>query len=326
MSAVLFAFALSLLGVFSIELPGAAAQGLDRFQRREGPAGAFFGGVLATVLATPCTAPLLGPALGFAFSQPPAVVFGFFMAIAAGLATPYVALSANPALLQFIPKPGPWMETFKKFLGLVLIGFVIWLLWVLGAQTGADGVIVALAFLFAVGVACMIFGWGFDLRAGHFRRWGTAMAAIALAAGAYAAMPGAYIAGLEREKARDEVGARQVVWEPFSYARVNELAAEGRPIFVDFTADWCLTCKVNENLILSRDDVEAEFLKHDFATLKVDWTNRDPEIALLLQRFGRAGVPMYLIFPAGRPSDYRLLPETFTPGMAIEALREAGLS
>jgi thiol:disulfide interchange protein len=184
-SAVILAFALSLLGVFTIELPGAVGGSLSGAAGREGPAGAFFNGVLATVLATPCTAPLLGPALGFAFSQPPAMVFLFFVFIATGLALPYVLLAANPGWLRFVPKAGPWMERFKQSMSFLLFATVIWLLWVLGKQTGYEGVISALIFLLAVGIACWVLGLGLEYGVRRERRTMAIAMAAALMAGGY---------------------------------------------------------------------------------------------------------------------------------------------
>jgi thiol:disulfide interchange protein/DsbC/DsbD-like thiol-disulfide interchange protein len=333
-SGVIVAFALSLLGVFTIDLPGAAGGTLEGAARREGPGGAFFNGVLATVLATPCTAPLLGPALGFAFSQPPAMVFLFFAFIATGLALPYVLLAANPGWLRFVPKPGMWMERFKQSMSFLLFATAIWLMWVLGKQTGYEGVISALIFLLLVGIACWVLGLGFDLGAKRGRRPLALVIAVALVVAGYFFFPERQIRLFNVIAAEEasagtmptpgaHVGANGIVWQPFSVERVNALAAEGKTIFVDFTADWCLTCKVNERTVLSTEAVAEAFRKHGVEALLADYTRRQPEITAILQSFGRAGVPMYVIFPAGRPEEVMLLPEVLTTGLVIEKIAEA---
>jgi thiol:disulfide interchange protein len=329
MSAVMFAFALSLFGLFTVELPGAAMQNLDSLQRREGPAGAFFNGVLATLLATPCTAPLLAPALGFAFSQTSAMIYVFFTAIALGLAAPYVLLAANPRLLKFVPKPGGWMETFKQIIGIPLVATVIWLLWVLGRTSGADGIIWTLCFLVLVGIACWMIGRTMESSYGAARRWTAYAIAGAIAVGGYFFFPERYLRAIGTSEAAAAPIASSVktdgglVWQPFSFDLVNELVAQNKTVFIDFTADWCWTCKVNENTVLKTEAVAAAFKEHEVELVIADYTRRDPAITRLLQQFGRAGVPMYLIFPAGKPQDYILLPEVLTPGIVKEALTNA---
>lgn len=332
-TAAIFAFGLSLFGVFTIDLPGAAGSGLASAAGRKGPAGDFLNGVLATVLATPCTAPLLGPALGFAFAQPPAQIVLFFLVIATGLAFPYVLLSARPGWLRFVPKPGLWMEHFKHAMGVLLMATVVWLLWVLGKQAGSDGIIAALSFLLAVGVACALLGWGFDLSAGPSRRSLAGAAALALIALGYflfperqlrrlAALPESAVAA-PGAAADASGGDGEIAWKPFSVEAVNALVAQDKTVFVDFTADWCLTCKVNERTVLSTTAVREAFRKYKVEALVADYTRRQPEITKILHDFGRAGVPMYVIFPAGRPESYMLLPEVLTPALVIEKLEEA---
>lgn len=328
MAAIMFAFALSLFGVFHVELPGAAMQNLDTLQRREGPAGAFFNGVLATLLATPCTAPLLAPALGFAFSQTAIMIFVFFTMIALGLAAPYVLLAANPKLLRFVPKPGGWMETFKQIIGIPLVATVIWLLWVLGRTSGADGIIWALSFLTLVGIGCWMIGRAIERSRTAARRWTSLAVAAAIMVGGYFIFPERYLRSIGAAESATsaqtaKAGEDGLVWQPFSFDLVNELAAQNKTIFVDFTADWCWTCKVNENTVLKTDAVTEAFKKHNVELVVADYTRRQPELTQVLQQFGRAGVPMYLVFPAGRPEDYIVLPEVLTPGIVTEALEKA---
>lgn len=331
-AAVIFAFALSLFGVFEIDLPGAATQRLDGLQRREGASGAFFNGVLATLLATPCTAPLLGPALGFAFSQPPAMIYLFFLTIGVGLAAPYVLLSANPRWLRFVPKAGPWMETFKQAMGFLLVATVIWLLWVLGKTTGSDGIVWTLCFLAGVGAACWLLGREMGLGASATRRTSALAGALVLIALSYFIFPERYLSKVGQSVAsatptiapkKSETASNEIEWQPFSFDLVNTLTAQKKTVFVDFTADWCWTCKLNENAVLKKDDVAEAFKKYGVEAVTADYTRRQPELTKILQQFGRAGVPMYLIFPAGHPEDYILLPEVLTPGLVKDKLAEA---
>lgn len=326
MIAIIFAFGLSLFGVYSIDLPGAATQGLAGATGKEGPGGAFFNGVLATVLATPCTAPLLGPALGFAFSQPPIMIYLFFVTIALGLAAPYVLLSWKPAWLKIVPKPGPWMETFKQSMGMLMMATVVWLLWVLGKQAGADAIVATLSFLLVISIACWAIGWGFDLSATNRKRATASVVALTLTLGAYFYFPERYLDKLGGAVASAEPTTKvtgETEWKPFSIDLVNELSALNKTIFVDFTADWCLTCKVNEKTVLSTKKVQAAFAEYEVETLLADYSRRQPEITKILQQFGRAGVPMYLVFPAGHPEDYILLPEVLTTSLVVDTLAEA---
>lgn len=333
-SAVIFAFGLSLFGVFSVELPGMAATNLQGATAKGGHGGDFMNGILATTLATPCTAPLLGPALGFAFSQPPVMIVAFFLVIATGLALPYVMLAARPGWLRFVPRPGPWMERFKQFMGVLLMGTVVWLLSVLGSQAGGDAIVAAAWFLLAVGVACWAIGWGFDLSSTGPRRSISIAVALVLLGVGYFMFPERHLRKLAAQGGVPPAGTVSaveaaksdpdgIVWKPFSTEAVNALVAQDKTVFVDFTADWCLTCKVNERTVLSTDRVAEAFREFEVEALLADYTRRQPEITKILNQFGRAGVPMYLIFPAGRPEEFILLPEILTPSLVIEKLEEA---
>lgn len=356
MAAIALTFAMSLFGVFEIEFPGAALDRVEGLQHREGPQGAFFNGALATALATPCTAPMLGPALGFAFSQPPPMIFLFFMTIAAGLASPYMLLSAYPGWMRLLPKPGAWMETFKQFMGFLLIATVVWLMWVLGRMTGSDGMAAALAFLAAVGLACWIVGRGFDLRSGRRRRWTLGTLALIVVAGAYLYFPERNLRALGLARAdiipakagepgnggaadadagagpgagpgagnagvAENADAPKIAWTPYSADAIEVAVAAGRPVFLDFTAEWCLTCKVNENGALATDTVRAAFKETNAAAFRADWTRQPAEITNVLRYFGRAGVPLYVIFPAKNPGEPILLEGVITPSEVTRALK-----
>ncbi len=325
MCAVVFAFGLSLFGVFELELPGAAMQGAGGLQRREGPAGAFFNGVLATALATPCTAPLLGPALGVAFAQPAPVVFLFFMVIGMGMSTPYLLLAAFPGWLRFLPRPGNWMIRFKELMGFLLMATVVWLLWVLGRQAGNEAVSSTLAFLTAVALACWLLGIALDFATPPAKRIILLASALIIVAGAYWRFPERDIKANAASKSPTAVAAagEGIDWEPFDTARIEALAAARRTIFLDFTADWCLTCKVNERTVLARADVQEAFKKGNVAAIRGDYTRQPPEITRLLRYFGRSGVPMYVVIPANHPGEPTVLPEVLTPSLVIDAIEKA---
>lgn len=312
MSVIVLVFAMNLFGVFEIAGPsvsGAAASS-------QGSGGAFFHGVLATVLATPCTAPFLGTAIGFAFTQSLGILFLAFTAAAVGLALPYVVLSCQPAWLRWLPKPGMWMIRFKQAMGFVLLGTVVWLLSVLATQLGPEGVVWSLVFLTIVAFAVWLVGQA------PGRVWPKAAAVVLIIGG--------YFWTLEHElRWRAPVTAEEsasIRWEPFSLADVKNRVERGETVFIDFTADWCWSCKVNERTVLATSAVEETMRRLDVTTIKADWTRRNPEITRLLAKFGRAGVPFYVVFPARRLTAPIPLSEIITPASVIEALDRAGPS
>ncbi len=319
MSALVFALALSLFGIYEILLPGTS--GLGGLAGREGLTGSFLNGVLATILATPCTAPFLGTALGFAFAQSAGVVIAVFLAIGAGMACPYVVLVLKPAWIGGLPKPGPWMVRFKQLMGFLLMATVLWLLWVLGKQVGVEGVVWTGAFLLGLGLACWVWGqWGSFLHPNPAKLRARA-AALGLVAGSYAIFVHPLLAVEQTLSAQADASALD--WQPFSAERVEALVAGGQMVFIDFTAEWCWTCKVNERVVLSQQVVRERFAAHNVALVKADWTNRNPEITQLLRAFGRSGVPLYAIFPAGLIDQPLVLPEVITAEMVVEKLDAA---
>lgn len=317
MAALVFALGLSLFGVFTVNLSGGGLTGLAD---REGLAGSFFNGVLATILATPCTAPFLGTALGFAFAQPAGTVVAVFATVGLGMALPYALLAMRPGWVRRLPRPGAWMDHFKQLMGFLLMGTVLWLLWVLGRQVGADGVVWTGAFLLCVALACWLVGQWIDLRSSRGRRRLAWVLALGVLVGGYRLFlapvlggEGTPVAGTMAEDG----------WEPFTQARLDQLLAAGdRPVFIDFTAEWCWTCKVNERTVLARPEVRERFAALGFVLLKADWTNRNPEIAAILRSFGRSGVPLYVVYPAGRAAPPLVLPEVLTPGLLLDKLNE----
>ena len=315
---VMLVFGLSLSGVFEIggSLIGAGA-GL---QAKSGYAGSFFSGVLATVVATPCSAPFLAPALGAAMVLPPAAALAAFTAIAAGLATPYLVLSFAPALVKVLPRPGAWMETFKQFMAFPLYATVAFLLWVLAGLLGDDHFALLFVFLGLVLIAASVWvlgRWAVPHRAARTRWVGRLCAAALFAAGLALGWPQTTAARTATETA---AVLPQPDWQPWSTEAVERLRAEGRIIYVDFTARWCVTCQVNKGVVFGSDEVLREFRDRKVATLRADWTRQDPKITAELQRFGRAAVPVNLVYLPGR-AEPLLLPEVLTPGTVLEAVR-----
>lgn len=249
MIVVIFVFALNLLGVFEIVLPGRAQTQVVDLAGREGYGGAFLHGVFATLMATPCTAPFLGPALGFALAQTAPIVFAMFGAIALGMSAPYFILAARPAWLSFLPKPGMWMVRVKQAMGVLLLGTVAWLGWVLWQQ-------------------------------------------------------------------------QHNVQQPFA-PQLAQALKQNKIVFVDFTADWCVNCKVNERLVLDTEEVQRAFREHNVIFLKADWTNGDADITKLLKQFNRAGVPAYVVYPPSSREPV-VLPEILKTQTVLEALTQAG--
>ena len=321
MAALVFALGLSLFGVFSVRLPGAQG-GLGGAGRGEGLFNSFANGVLATVLATPCTAPFLGTALGFAFSRSAFVISGIFLCIGLGMALPYILLALEPGWMRFIPRPGLWMERFKQLMGFLLMATVLWLLWVLGKQLGMEGVVWSGAFLLCLALSCWIVGQWIDLRSRRPQRllgWGVAVALTIFGYGAFL-QP---LLGAEEILAAVKKPKDELPWQPFSVSRVESLVKAEKNVFIDFTAEWCWTCKVNERTVLAEEVVQNRFAAMDMALVKADWTNRNPEITALLQAFGRSGVPLYVILPAGQADRPIVLPEVITTGILLENLEEA---
>jgi thiol:disulfide interchange protein DsbD len=318
--------ALNLFGVFEVTLAGGAMGAAAGLAAKEGGAGAFFNGVLATALATPCTAPFLTVALGFAFTQSPVVIVLMFAATAFGLALPYVLLSWHPAWLRFLPKPGAWMQQFKVAMGFPMLATAVWL-FDLCAPTYGDGGVLWLGLLLAV-LALAAWVWGEFVQHGTKRRGLAGGVAVALVVFGYAYILEGQLNWRHPAAASAASGVVQnrpggIAWQPWSVETVNQLRAEGRPVLVDFTARWCLTCKANEKFALDVPSVRAKLKDTGAVALRADYTNPDPRITAELKRHDRAGVPLVLVFPkeAGRPAI--VLPATLTPDIVLDALAEA---
>ncbi|PYJ21094.1 MAG: hypothetical protein DME92_07645 [Verrucomicrobia bacterium] len=316
LSVIVLVFALNLFGVFEISLPQSMTRGLLSTTARKDDLGSFFQGVFATVLATPCTAPFLGTALGFAFSQSAAIILAMFIAIAAGMSAPYLLLSAQPAWLRFLPKPGPWMLHVKQFMGFLLLATLLFLLYVLGAQRGLEGAIWASCFLLVISVACWMKGAFIVPTASAAKRNVVIflMLVLVFASGIYFIGDKFHSANIASADSR-----LRGDWQAFTPERLQAELEQGRTVFVDFTAAWCLTCKFNEASVLESAEVREAFQRHAIVKLKADWTNGDPVITKLLQQFGRPGVPLYVLYP-GKNEEPIVFPELLTKGMVLDKL------
>lgn len=323
---LMLAVGLNLSGVFNV---GMAAQGYaeggtgGRLSRLPGGAGAFFTGVLAVVVAAPCTAPFMAFALGAALIMPAPMAVIVFLMLGLGLALPYVAVSLSPGLLRRFPRPGPWMDRLKGILAFPMYGAALWLIWVFARQTGAEAL--ALLMTGALMLALGLFLWGWRQAARAQGRGGvisTVAAVLAIFAAVAFAGVGASLARAEGPVAAGEGAGGALDAAPWSPEAVQAARAEGRVVFVNFTADWCVTCKVNERAALASGRVRDAITETGAVYMVADWTRRDDLIARELERHGRSGVPLYLIYAPGSEAP-RILPQLLTPGLVAEALNDA---
>ncbi len=303
LAVLLFVIGLNLLGAFEI---GSGLQNTGaELTQKSGAAGSFFTGALAVIVATPCTAPMMAGAVGYALAAPAYVTLAVFMALAIGFALPFLLIAYVPGLLSKLPKPGPWMVRFKEVLAFPMFAAAIWLVWVLSLQAGEDGVLIALSAMLAVGLAI----WCFKNK----NLISKVIGGIAVLAAIVFPLT------VTASGSASEIVSSKVNAEAWSAARVAELQAEGRPIFVDFTAAWCVTCKVNEKLVLNKADTQKLFNDTNTAFLIADWTNKDDVIAAELAKYGRAGVPLYLVYSNNSVSP-AVLPQVLTYDVIKDAI------
>jgi len=311
MASVVFVLALSFLGVWEIPVPGFVGAGRGtELAAREGAVGAFAKGVLSTTLATPCSGPLLGSVFGFTLGQPTWAVYAIFGSVGLGMASPYLIIGAFPALVAFLPKPGAWMDTFKQAMGFVLLGTVVWLF----NSIDRDYFIPSFAFLIGLWAAFWLIGRmpAYAELPQKAWTWAAGMA-IALVAG--------YVSfGLLTP--RPELFA----WHPFSIHTLNAEMDAGKTVLLDFTADWCPNCKLNEAFALNTPEVRDLVAEYDVVTLRADWTRPSEEIKSALEKLHSASIPLCAIFPSNRPTHPILLPDLITKHQVVEALRKAGPS
>jgi len=309
---VMLALGLSMSGLIAF---GSGMSGVGQsLTEGEGAKSAFFTGVLACIVASPCTAPFMGGALAYAIAQPAAIALSIFLTLGLGLALPFLLIGFVPALARSLPRPGAWMETFKQALAFPMYLTGVWLLWVLGNQIGIDGAGAVLAG--CVLLAMSLWWWERQREAGTFKRGAFALVLLILAL-----LPLYFVGGLNAT-ARSGASLIDSHAEVFSDSRLAALQLEGRPVFVNMTADWCATCKVNERLVLSTDTFKAALAKANASYLKGDWTNEDPVISAFLDRFHAVGVPLYVVFPANGDQP-QILPALLTSSIVTDALANA---
>lgn len=317
MAYLMFAVGLSLSGVFFI---GGSVAGIgSSLTEKPGYSGSFFTGVLATIVATPCTAPFMAAALGYALAQPSAKLLAIFLSLGLGLALPYLLLTCWPRAQRWLPRPGQWMERAKQVLAFPMYATAIWLVWVLVQQAGVNSVVIALGGMLLIAFAAWVYDTSLSSSA-RLRKAGTAGALVMLML-----VLGMSYLGIDSSTASvDSTIAKSSTaeqnWEPYSETRLNELLGEGKPVFLNFTASWCISCLVNERVALSDVKVKETFRQQGIFYLKGDWTNRDLAITQFLQKFNRSGVPFYLFYPAGKSAQPAELPQILTPDMVIGAV------
>jgi thiol:disulfide interchange protein DsbD len=313
---LLFFLALSLAGMFEIGLSVTSAG--SSLANKHGLAGSFFTGVLAVVVATPCAAPFLGAAIGFALVQSSAVAFVVFTALGVGLALPYLLLALQPAWTKLLPRPGAWMEVLKQATAVPIFGTVIWLVWLFAQLAGATALIGLLTAFLLLGIAGWVLG-----------RWPARLPATATAVVILLLAVAAPVYAVRTFPAPESIAARTTGahtdhtrgWQPFTPDVVTQYQAQGRPVFVDFTADWCLSCQVNERVVLERPEVLGKLQDGKIALVRADWTRHDEDIARALATLGRSSVPTYALYPGTPGAPARVLPEVLTTNTVLDALK-----
>ncbi len=314
---LMFALGLNLSGVFEIGLSftrlGGAGGG-------SGYGDSLLTGGLAVLVAAPCTAPFMGAALGFALVQPAIIGLLVFTALAIGLALPFMVLASAPQLLRTLPRPGPWLETLKQLLAFPMYATVVWLLWVLGQQAGVNAIAAVLMAMIVVALGAWLWARGVRSENAPTR---AASVALMLFAGVGSVVVTRNAAPPAATSAATSMQAGETAWQPWSVSTVRDLRASGRPVFIDFTAAWCLSCQVNERVALRTASVTKAFRDANVALVRADWTSRDDAITQVLASFGRSGVPLYVLYPADPNASPVILPAVLTPGMVVSAVTRA---
>jgi thiol:disulfide interchange protein len=311
MAGLVFAMALSFLGVWEIPIPGfASSHHAMELSRQEGPFGAFCMGVFTTLLATPCSGPFLGPVLGYTISQPASITYLVFTSIGLGMGLPYLLIGIFPSLVSWLPKPGQWMETLKHLLGFVLLATVVWLF----SSLNSDYFIPTLAMLFGIWFACWLIGY-----VPEYAPLGNRLAAWAGGISVATVIGWLSFAALAPS-------ASPLPWQPYSPQALAIARAQGKTVLVDFTANWCLTCKTNLKFSLDRPDVKELVEKNGVIALKADWTDENPTIKQALAELNSRSIPLLAIYPADVNRDVIVLPDLLTPGKVLDALSDAGPS
>jgi len=314
MALLLFFLGLSLAGMFEIGLT--VTNTGSSLASRHGYAGSFFTGVLAMVVATPCTAPFMGAAIGFALAQSALVAFAVFTALALGLAAPYLLLTFYPVWTRYLPRPGAWMEVLKQATAAPIFATVIWLVWLFASSAGIDALTALLAAFLLLAIAGWILGrWPARRVPSVFA---ISVIVLAIATPLYALWKFPAADANTATNTAHGVPASQAGWQPYTRAAIEQYRSQGHPVFVDFTARWCLSCQVNERVVLNRADVRRRLKDSGIVLVRADWTRHDESIGSALSELGRSGVPTYVFYVPGQPA--LILPEVLTPGIVFDAL------
>lgn len=327
LAAVLLVFSLSLFGLFEMGTSMISMASQTQPNKNKGLLSSLLSGILATAVATPCTGPFLGSAVGFAVTLPAPLALLIFTSLGLGMSLPYLVLAAFPSLLRFLPRAGNWMIAFKELMGFFMLATVLWLIWIFGAQTNSFAISILLAGFFFMAIACWIYGrWATPLQKKLTRTIGLLAASCFFALGAYAVV-------MSSSSWADAMGGGSSVstnvasaegeWEEFSAERVAELRKKGIPVFIDFTAKWCLICQAN-HLVLTVDEVNQKFNEKGVVKMKADWTKNDSAIAAELRKFGRNSVPLYVLYGTDSTEKPQILPQVLTPETVTESLNHIG--
>ncbi len=321
MALLLFFLGLSLAGMFEIGLRLTSAGG--SLAEKPGYAGSFFTGILAMVVATPCTAPFMGAAIGYALAQPAWVSFLVFTALGAGLAAPYLLLAFQPAWTRLLPRPGAWMEVLKQATAVPIFGTVIWLVWLFATSAGDNALAGLLLAFLLLGIAGWILGrWPAKHLPGLVAGLVIVLAILVPLYALHAYPPVVQAAGTgSGSRSGDKPDANS--WQPFTPEVVAKSQAAGRGVLIDFTASWCLSCQVNERVVLNRPEVQQRLRASNFTLVRADWTHHDDDIAQALAKLGRSGVPAYAVYSADAAAAPQLLPEVLTSNILFSAMDKA---
>lgn len=311
-AAITYLFFLMGLSLSGLIYFGTGLMGLGQgLTTKEGYRGSFFTGVLAALVASPCTGPMMAPALGFALTQPPIGAIAIFISLGFGMALPFLLLSYSPKLARMLPRPGMWMEKLKELLAFPMYITAAWLLFVFGRQVGMLG-----AFYLMIGAIGLVFAIWLFQNLPDGRKFRLFVRTMGIASILFA---GHTVVNSEQFR-KDQL---QDPWLTFSKELVHKLRSEGQPVFVDFTADWCITCKANEKIALSREGFWAAVKQNNVALVKGDWTNEDPRISEILAEFDRSGVPLYLVYSADMDEEPIVLPQLLSQDMVVAAINQA---